>query len=88
MYYLAVSITNIWLIPHRVYYLAVSVPNVWLIYSAFLSFSLNLFFFLLSIPLLSVGRRGSSVGIAMGYGLDGRGLIPAGTRFFFSPQRS
>jgi hypothetical protein len=31
----------------------------------------------------------SSVGIATGYGLDGRGLIPGrGKRFFSIPQRS
>jgi hypothetical protein len=32
--------------------------------------------------------RDSSVGIAIGYGLDGRGSIPGeGNRFFFSAQR-
>jgi hypothetical protein len=32
-------------------------------------------------------NRDSSVGIAMGYGLDGRGLIPGkGKRFFSTPQ--
>jgi hypothetical protein len=33
---------------------------------------------------------GSAVGIAIGYGLDGRGVgvrVPVRARFFFSPQR-
>jgi hypothetical protein len=33
------------------------------------------------------GRRDSSVGIAMAYGLDGRGSIPSRARFFSAPQR-